>query len=67
MCVCFHKKINREIVDQFIKRLSIIDWDKKAAEHYGSIRELLQIKGNVIGAMDMKIAAMPEDNASCYK
>lgn len=51
------KKINRSIVDQFVKHLSIIDWDKKAAEHYGNIREFLQVKGNVIGAMDMMIAA----------
>jgi len=51
------KKINKSIVDQFVKHLSIIDWDKKAAEHYGNIRELLQAKGNVIGAMDMMIAA----------
>ena len=51
------KKINESIVEQFIKHLSIIDWDKKAAEHYGNIRELLQVKGNVIGAMDMMIAA----------
>ncbi len=51
------KKINKSIVDQFVKHLSIIDWDKKAAEHYGNIRVLLQVKGNVIGAMDMMIAA----------
>ncbi len=51
------KKINRSIVDQFVKHLSVINWDKKAAEHYGNIREFLQVKGNVIGAMDMMIAA----------
>ena len=51
------KKRNRSIVDEFVKHLSIIDWDKKAAEHYGNIREFLQVKGNVIGAMDMMIAA----------
>ncbi len=51
------KKINRSIVDQFVKHLSIIDWNKKAAEHYGNIREFLQTKGNVIGAMDLMIAA----------
>ncbi len=51
------KKINRPIVNQFVKYLNIIDWDKKAVEHYGNIRELLQVKGNVIGAMDMMIAA----------
>lgn len=51
------KKINKSIVDQFVKHLSIIDWDKKSAEHYGNIREFLQGKGNVIGAMNMMIAA----------
>ena len=51
------KKINKLIVDQFVQHLSIIDWDKKAAEHYGNIREFLQARGNVIGAMDMMIAA----------
>lgn len=51
------KKINRSIVDQFVKHLNIIDWDKKAAEHYGNIRKFLQADGNVIGAMDMMIAA----------
>ncbi len=51
------KKINCSIVDQFVKHLSVIDWNKKAAEHYGSIRAILQANGNVIGAMDMMIAA----------
>jgi len=51
------KKINRSIVDQFVKHLSVINWDKKAAEHYGNIRVFFQVKGNVIGAMDMMIAA----------
>ncbi len=51
------KKINRSIVDQFVKHLSIIKWDKEAAEHYGNIRAFLQKNGNVIGAMDMMIAA----------
>ncbi|MCD4677314.1 MAG: type II toxin-antitoxin system VapC family toxin [Desulfobacula sp.] len=50
-------KINRSIVDQFVKHLSIIDWNKNAAEHYGNIRAILQAGGNVIGAMDMMIAA----------
>jgi len=41
------KKINRSIVNQFVKHLSILDWNKTAAEHYG----------NFIGAMDMMVAA----------
>ena len=51
------KKTNKSIVDQFVQHLSIIDWNKKAAKHYGSIKEFLHAKGNVIGAMDMMIAA----------
>ena len=51
------KTINKTIVEQFVKHLNVIDWDKKAAEHYGNIRERLQVQGNIIGAMDMMIAA----------
>lgn len=51
------KKTNRSIVDDFVRHLDIIPWDKDAAEHYGNIRASLQTKGNVIGAMDMMIAA----------
>lgn len=51
------KKINRSIVDHFVRHLTIIDWDKKAAEHYGDIRAYLQKTGEIIGAMDMMIAA----------
>jgi tRNA(fMet)-specific endonuclease VapC len=51
------KKINRPIVDDFVRHLSIISWDKEAAEHYGNIRAVLQADGNIIGSMDMMIAA----------
>lgn len=51
------KKINRPIVDDFVRHLDIISWDHDAAEHYGKIRAHLQKKGNVIGAMDMMIAS----------
>lgn len=51
------KKINRAIIDDFIKHLSVIEWNKNAAEHYGIIRTDLKKKGTLIGAMDMMIAA----------
>ena len=51
------KKINRSIVDDFVKHLNIIPWGKQAAEHYGKMRAFLQANGKVIGAMDMMIAA----------
>lgn len=51
------KKINRSIVDDFVNHLNIMEWDKSAAEHYGKIRAFLQANGDIIGAMDMMIAA----------
>ncbi len=51
------KKMNRSIVEDFVNHLNIIEWDKSAAEQYGKIRAFLQAKGNIIGAMDMMIAA----------
>lgn len=51
------KKINRPIIDDFVRHLSIMNWDKEAAEHYGNIRAFLRADGNIIGSMDMMIAA----------
>jgi len=51
------KKINRPIIDDFIHHLTILSWDQDAAEHYGKIRAFLRAEGNIIGAMDMMIAA----------
>jgi len=51
------KKINRPIIDDFIRHLNILPWEKEAAEHYGNIRAFLRAEGNIIGSMDMMIAA----------
>lgn len=51
------KKVNRPIIDDFVRHLSIISWDQEAAEHYGKIRAFLRAEGNIIGSMDMMIAA----------
>jgi tRNA(fMet)-specific endonuclease VapC len=51
------KKVNRQIVDEFTKHLSVLDWNKAAADFYGKIRTELQKSGSLIGAMDMMIAA----------
>jgi tRNA(fMet)-specific endonuclease VapC len=51
------KRVNRQIVDDFIKHLGVIEWNKTAAEHYGNIRADLQKRGSLIGAMDMMISA----------
>ncbi|OEU54879.1 MAG: plasmid maintenance protein [Desulfobulbaceae bacterium S3730MH12] len=51
------RKINRPIIDDFVRHLDIITWDEEAAEHYGKIRAFLRAEGNIIGSMDMMIAA----------
>ncbi len=51
------RKINRPIIDDFVRHLDIITWDEDAAEHYGKIRAFLRAEGNIIGSMDMMIAA----------
>lgn len=51
------KRINRPIVDDFVRHLDVIDWDTAAAEQYGQIRADLEARGEPVGAMDMMIAA----------
>jgi len=48
---------NQLIIDDFISRLSVINWDEKAAQSYGKIRSNLERKGTPIGLMDLMIAA----------
>lgn len=48
--------IRREI-DDLVSRLIVLNWDEKAANHYGLIRAALEKSGTPIGAMDMLIAA----------
>ena len=51
------KRINRPIIDDFVRHLDVIDWDTGAAEQYGQIRADLEARGEPVGAMDMMIAA----------
>lgn len=48
---------NNNALIQFLLPLEIIHFDEKAAEIYGQIRTDLEKKGQVIGSMDMLIAA----------
>ena len=51
------KKMNREIVQDFISRLIVLSWDMDAASLYGKIRTNLEKNGTPIGNMDLMIAA----------
>ena len=50
-------KFNEMIVNDFISRLPIVDYDLYAAEVYGWLRVELESKGTTIGNMDLMIGA----------
>ena len=45
------------IVREFLKRVDVLVWDSDVAEYYGSLRVQLEFSGNVMGSLDMQIAA----------
>ena len=44
-------------LEHFLKPFDIIDYDIEASIEYGKVRATLEKKGNVIGGLDMMIAA----------
>jgi len=57
--VCKSKQINKNIkrLDEFLSPFEILAYDENAASFYGNIRSQLEKQGNVIGPLDMLIAA----------
>jgi tRNA(fMet)-specific endonuclease VapC len=51
------KQHNHDVLDEFIERFEIINFDEKCAMAYGEIRAALTKSGTLIGPMDMLIAA----------
>ncbi|MDB9495150.1 type II toxin-antitoxin system VapC family toxin [Spirulina major CS-329] len=51
------KAQNQSALEQFLIPLEILEFDQKAATIYGNLRTDLELRGQVIGAMDMLIAA----------
>lgn len=47
---------NLRQVEDFVSRLTILDYGQKAAAHYGDIRAVLERKGTPIGVNDLHIA-----------
>lgn len=48
---------NREALEQFVSPLEIIPFDRPATAAYGRLRAALEKKGQMIGSMDLLIAA----------
>ena len=45
------------VVEEFLARVEILAWDSKVAKIYASLRAAMEREGNLIGSMDMMIAA----------
>ncbi len=52
-----HQKKNKAALEEFILPLDIMPFDDRAACNYGEIRTHLEKSGNVIGPLDLIIAA----------
>ncbi|WP_413736054.1 type II toxin-antitoxin system tRNA(fMet)-specific endonuclease VapC [Sodalis sp. RH21] len=48
---------NQRAVDEFVSRLDVLNYDSKAAMHYGDIKANLERKGTPICVNDIHIAA----------
>ena len=48
---------NRQALDQFLEPLIVADFDRAATSAYGKLRATLEKRGQVIGGMDLLIAA----------
>ena len=48
---------NREALDQFVSPLEVAPFDREATAAYGRLRAALEKKGQMIGSMDLLIAA----------
>src|SRR5262249_27620464 len=45
------------VVEEFLAHVEILPWDSSAAKTYATIRAAMEREGNLIGSMDMMIAA----------
>jgi tRNA(fMet)-specific endonuclease VapC len=52
-----HRDRNEKRLEEFLLPFDILPYDENAAMIYGNIRSRLEEKGNVIGPLDMLIAA----------
>jgi tRNA(fMet)-specific endonuclease VapC len=48
---------NQIALAEFLLPLEVVAFDESAASHYGDIRNHLEKEGNIIGSMDLLIAA----------
>ncbi len=54
---------NLAVVEDFVSRLTVMEYDTKAASQYGDIRATLERKGTSIGVNDLHIAGHARSQA----
>jgi tRNA(fMet)-specific endonuclease VapC len=47
----------RVLVEQFLRRVTVLEWDSNAARHYGAVRARLEGLGHPMGTLDTMIGA----------
>ncbi len=52
-----HVQRNRQALLEFLAPLSLCPYDEQSSTHYGDLRAALEASGQVIGSLDMLIAA----------
>jgi len=45
------------VVEEFLLRVEVLQWDSEAAKHYARVRAVLELAGEPIGNLDLMIAA----------
>ena len=56
-CKSNHIKKNINRLDEFLSPFEILSYDENASRYYGKIRSQLEKQGNIIGPLDVLIAA----------
>jgi len=52
-----HREKNQQRLNEFLLPMKILAFDENAAKYYGDIRYLLEKQGQIIGPLDLLIAA----------
>lgn len=52
-----HSPKLKETILEFLKTITVCDWDSEAATTYGALRAAMEKRGNVMGDLDQLIAA----------
>ncbi|WP_353571900.1 type II toxin-antitoxin system VapC family toxin [Candidatus Albibeggiatoa sp. nov. BB20] len=52
-----HTQKNQRALNHFLLPLTVLSYDRDVADYYGKVRTTLETKGNIIGSLDLMIAA----------